>query len=152
MFYHLLYVTCCGMSSRLINKRRYTHTARILCRSFMPKCHRQLRVKDLPKVPTWQLEWDSKPRPFGQKVAKWATTPHSTLRVLCRFRISNKCTFYYFFLKRRLETLLENPKIHVQDGVDVRLCLYIFLCCTGFLTKPPLTMGWSTSIHRGRLP
>src|SRR6218665_3449750 len=25
-------------------------TARILCRSFMPKCHRQLRMKDLPKV------------------------------------------------------------------------------------------------------
>src|SRR6218665_2903977 len=24
MFYHLLSVTCCGMSSRLINKRRYT--------------------------------------------------------------------------------------------------------------------------------
>src|SRR6218665_1533754 len=26
MFYHLLSVTCCGISSRLINKRRYTHT------------------------------------------------------------------------------------------------------------------------------
>src|SRR6218665_1631770 len=25
MFYHLLSVTCCGMSSRLIIKRRYTH-------------------------------------------------------------------------------------------------------------------------------
>ena len=34
-------------------------TARILCRSFTPKRHRQLRVKDLPKVPTWRLEWDS---------------------------------------------------------------------------------------------
>jgi len=29
-------------------------TARILCRSFVPKRHRQLRVKGLPKVPTWQ--------------------------------------------------------------------------------------------------
>src|SRR6218665_545896 len=27
-------------------------TVRILCRSFTPKRHRQLRVKDLPKVPT----------------------------------------------------------------------------------------------------
>jgi len=26
MFYHLLSVTCCGMSSRLIIKRRYTYT------------------------------------------------------------------------------------------------------------------------------
>src|SRR6218665_281849 len=33
-------------------------TARILCRSFTPKRHRQLRVKDLPKVPTWRLERD----------------------------------------------------------------------------------------------
>jgi len=29
-------------------------TTRILCRSFTPKRHRQLRVKDLPKVPTWR--------------------------------------------------------------------------------------------------
>ena len=28
---------------------------RILCRSFTPKRHRQVRVKDLPKVPTWRL-------------------------------------------------------------------------------------------------
>jgi len=25
------------------------------CRSFTPKRHRQLRMKDLPKVPTWRL-------------------------------------------------------------------------------------------------
>ena len=31
-------------------------TARILCRSFTPKRHKQLRVKVLLKVPTWQLE------------------------------------------------------------------------------------------------
>ena len=41
--------------------------ARILCRSFSPKCHRQLRVKDLPKVPMRRLEWDSNLRPFGGK-------------------------------------------------------------------------------------
>jgi len=33
--------------------RGATDTARILCQSFTPKRHRQLRVKDLPKVPTW---------------------------------------------------------------------------------------------------
>src|SRR6218665_797886 len=36
-------------------------TARILCRSFTPKRYRQLRVKDLPMVPTWRLEQDSNP-------------------------------------------------------------------------------------------
>src|SRR6218665_1915215 len=39
-------------------------TAWILCRSFTPKRHRQLRVKDLPKVHTWRL--DSNPTPFGR--------------------------------------------------------------------------------------
>src|SRR6218665_2417223 len=38
-------------------------TARILSRSFPPKSHRPLRVKDLPKVHTWRLEQDSYPRP-----------------------------------------------------------------------------------------
>src|SRR6218665_2953182 len=42
-------------------------TARILCRSFTPKRHMQLRMKDLPKVPTWRPERDSNQRPFGRK-------------------------------------------------------------------------------------
>src|SRR6218665_886301 len=41
-------------------------TARILYRSFTPKRHRQLQVKDLPKVLTW-LERESTPRPSGLK-------------------------------------------------------------------------------------
>ena len=46
-------------------------TACILCEIFTPKCHRQLRVKNLPipKVLLWRLEWDSNLRPFGQKAA-----------------------------------------------------------------------------------
>jgi len=38
-------------------------TAQILCRNFTLKHHIQLRVKDLPKVPTWRLELDSNPQP-----------------------------------------------------------------------------------------
>jgi|SRR6218665_1752882 len=51
----------CASSSPL---RGAPGTARILCWNFTPKRHRQLRVKDLPKVPTWQLERDLNPRPF----------------------------------------------------------------------------------------
>src|SRR6218665_3217717 len=40
-------------------------TPRLLCRTFTPKRHRQLRAKDLPKVLTWRLERDSNQRPFG---------------------------------------------------------------------------------------
>src|SRR6218665_675031 len=52
-------------------------TARILCRSFTPKRHRQLRVKDLPKVPTWRLERDSNPQPFGRKVTNLPMSLHA---------------------------------------------------------------------------
>src|SRR6218665_2954260 len=61
-------------------------TARILCRSFTPKRHRQLRVKDLPKVPTWRLKRDSKPRSFGRTASNLPMNhhaPHVHLRVFC---------------------------------------------------------------------
>src|SRR6218665_1923847 len=45
--------------------RGVPETARILCRCFTPKRHRQLRVKDLPKLLTWRLERNSNQRPFG---------------------------------------------------------------------------------------
>src|SRR6218665_1600132 len=51
----------------------------------MPKCYRQLQVKDLPKVPTCRLEWDSNQRPSGRKAPNpiteppcSSTVPHST--------------------------------------------------------------------------
>jgi len=36
---------------------------------FTPKRYKQLQVKDLPKVPTWQLERDSNPWPPGRKAS-----------------------------------------------------------------------------------
>ena len=57
-----------------------TQHGSILCLSFTPKRRRQLRVKNLPKVPTWRLERKSNPRPFGRKVPnQFATTP----RLIC---------------------------------------------------------------------
>src|SRR6218665_2452772 len=47
-FIHLGYFYCASSSPLLL--RSAPDTARILCRSFTPKSHRQLRVKDLPKV------------------------------------------------------------------------------------------------------
>ena len=34
---------------------------------FHAEAHRQLQVKDLPKVPTWRVELESNPRPSGWK-------------------------------------------------------------------------------------
>src|SRR6218665_1165158 len=42
--------------------------ARTLCR--------QLRVKDLPKIPTWRLERDSSQRPFGRKTSNLPMSHH----------------------------------------------------------------------------
>ena len=57
-------------------------TARILSRSFTPKEHRQLRVKDLPKIR--RLERDSNLRPFGRKAPNLPMRhhPHSSHRDL----------------------------------------------------------------------
>jgi len=43
--------------------------ARILCRNFTSKRHRQMWVKDLPKVATWRPEWESNPLPIGRKAS-----------------------------------------------------------------------------------
>src|SRR6218665_3693162 len=56
-------------SSSPLLLRSAPDTAQILCQSFTPKRYRQLRVEDLPKVPTWRLERDSNPRPTGQKAS-----------------------------------------------------------------------------------
>src|SRR6218665_3430056 len=60
-------------SSRSLQLRSAPDTARILCRSFTPKRHMELRVKNWPKVHTRRLERDSNPRPSGRKVLTLAT-------------------------------------------------------------------------------
>src|SRR6218665_2745823 len=58
-FIHLGYFYSAFSSSLLL--RGAPDTARILCRNFTPKRHRQLLAKDLPKVPTWRQEQESNP-------------------------------------------------------------------------------------------
>src|SRR6218665_2589478 len=45
--------------------------------SFTLKCHRQLRVKDLPAVPTWWLERDLNPLPFERKAKNLPMSHHA---------------------------------------------------------------------------
>ena len=74
--------------------------ARRLCRSFTPKRRRQLRVKDLPKVPTWRLERDSKTRSFGRKASNLPMSHNashrsseyqSILTVFCQKQLASLC-------------------------------------------------------------
>src|SRR6218665_2989941 len=68
-----------SVSSTPLLLRSAPDTARIglLCRSFTPKRHRQLRVKDLPTVPTWRLERDLNPRPFERKATDQPMSHHA---------------------------------------------------------------------------
>ena len=66
-------------SFKTTHSEAHPDTARILFRSFTPKRHRQLRVKDLLKVPTWQLKRDPNPRLFERKATNISMshpTPH----------------------------------------------------------------------------
>src|SRR6218665_682621 len=60
-------------------------TARMLCRGFTLKLHGKLRVKDLPKIPTWRLERDSNPRRFLRKVVNLPMSYHAPqlIRFIC---------------------------------------------------------------------
>ena len=70
-----------SVSSSPLLLRSAPDTARILCRSFTPKRHRQLQViiKDLPKVPKWRLERDSNMKSSGRKTPNFPLSHHAPL-------------------------------------------------------------------------
>src|SRR6218665_1475111 len=67
----------CASSSPLL-RTSALDTARILCQRFTPKHHRQLRVKDLLKVPMRRLDRDLNLQPFGGKAPNLPTRHHAT--------------------------------------------------------------------------
>src|SRR6218665_22196 len=75
LFIHSFYIYSTSSSPLLL--RGASNTAQILCRSFTKKHHRQLRVKDLPKVPMWRLKQDSNPQAFGRKVTNLPMSHHA---------------------------------------------------------------------------
>src|SRR6218665_937233 len=54
-YYYSGYLYSASSSQLLLRGALDTARTCTLCRSFMPKRHRQLRVKDLLKFPTWRL-------------------------------------------------------------------------------------------------
>ena len=73
-YIHSFYFYSASSSPLLL--RGAPNTAWILCRNFTSKRHhRQLWVKDLPKVPTWRLERESNPWPFGRKASTLPNMP-----------------------------------------------------------------------------
>src|SRR6218665_737242 len=74
-FIHSFYFYSTSSSPLLL--RGAPDTARIVRRSFTPKRHRQLRVKNLQKVPTGWLEQDSNPQPFGRNATNLPMSHHT---------------------------------------------------------------------------
>src|SRR6218665_3038470 len=73
-------ISIAPLQSATTQKRSRHSTDRpLLCRSFSPNLHRQLRVKDLPKVPTWRVERNSNPRPSGRKASTLPVRHHVRL-------------------------------------------------------------------------
>src|SRR6218665_2340929 len=55
---------------------QHGYCARVSHRGATGNCNRQLQVKNLPKVPTWRLEWDSNPQPSGRKASTLSMRHH----------------------------------------------------------------------------
>jgi len=75
-FIHSGYLYSASSSPLLL--RDAPETAQILCRSFTPKRHRQLQVKDLPKILTctWRLGRNSNSRPSGRQLSTLPMSHH----------------------------------------------------------------------------
>src|SRR6218665_561618 len=76
-FIHSGYFYSASSSPLLLRGAPDTARIPVLCQSFMPKRHRQLRGKDFPKVPTWRLKWNWNPSPFGRKAPNLPTSHHA---------------------------------------------------------------------------
>ena len=76
-FIHSGYFYSASSSPLLGLLRGALDTAHILCRNFTPKRHKQLWVKDLPKVSTWWLERESDPWPFGLRASTIPKRKHA---------------------------------------------------------------------------
>ena len=66
----------------------------------MPKRHRQLRLKDLPKVLTWRLKQDSNPRPFGWKAKNLPMSQHVPQCILTYVAPSSPWSYMYCMCTR----------------------------------------------------
>ena len=127
--YHLLKSTTTQKHSRL----QHWYCVRVN----MPKCYRQLWVKDLPKVPTWQLEWDLNLQPSGRNLSNLQLSHHAP-----RTHMHLEC-FWVLTLKRGYIKLCMNERMNKIHSC-VRFCLLLSLlictsvCCLSIVLRDDL--------------
>src|SRR6218665_1385830 len=102
---------------------------------------------DLPKVPTWRLERDSKRRPSGQKASSLPMRHHTLQRLrfvslqVTLYKVSNYIsTFNYsksaaFFVDSALVNVINILKIN-----NIACYLFTHLCCWHATFHPFLLM------------
>ena len=73
--YCILFIHLYSTSHSMSLSEAFPTTAIDTVGVYTPKRYRQLQVKDLPKVLTWRLEWDSNLRPSGRKALNPTTEP-----------------------------------------------------------------------------
>jgi len=96
--YHILIATLSLLTKNsfiqaisIVPLQAHYYISQILCGSFTPKRHRQLQLKDLPKVPTWRLDQNLSLWPFRRKATNQPMSHHALkmyLLPLHIFRVS----------------------------------------------------------------
>ena len=103
-------------------------TARILCRNFTPKSHRQLWVKDLPKVPTWRLERESNPWFFRTKASTLPNRHHVLKLTISSGELQNVLVFMTTVLQKESQQLnMFHCFPHLRHGLYSIGLGYLFL-------------------------
>ena len=104
----------------------------------MLKRHRQLQVKDLPKVPTWRLERDSNLRPSGRKATNLPMSHHVPQTLLSFIRLLKKTgsQFSYLNTNKLHASMPWVPFCHFAESFLLRPSLTPLVQWTG----PPSTL------------
>src|SRR6218665_3162795 len=92
-------------SSPLVLLRGAPDTERILCLSFMPKRHRQLQVKNVPKVP----------RPLGRKTSNLPMSHHAPHLYIIFMHVYNNTVYVCVYM-------------YISMYVYNYLCVYVCMC------------------------
>ena len=107
---------------------------------FTRRSDRQLRVKDLPKVPTWRLERDSNPRPFGRRASthQCATTPH----IVTVWEKNRTCTLWvtrclFWPMGQRVPSSALPPVAYPPLSLTITCCPF-----TVMLSPAATTVSW----------
>src|SRR6218665_3474319 len=95
---------------------------------FHAEAHRQLQVKDLPKVPTWRLERESNPRPSGRKSSSQPRRHHVPQLIVYSVALAYMYMYivYLKFTNSRFVYNIYVGLVCICNFLVVFVCSYIY--------------------------